>query len=760
MRTMLVAAAAFGVMSADGASTLTYRTSWIGNTYGGAVDAHGQHQWVQNAIEAIAATPDGTVLTNTPWDEAGGELGAWRDAHVTYGMATHGWGNSGGDAIAVNRRYIYAGASIDNEGGGLVGRGDYPDKGRYWVGVSRRKIGNIAEGAPFPGGRGNVGTAVARSFLIVNEVSGGGDAVVRGLAASDETLYVADMYTNQIRTFDAETMQAGPSWDANRPGALALAPDGTLWAIVDVPHVSAPTTAGAPGSGSSVQTRTDAQTGARAAQRPRLEHFSVTGTVLRDAVPLPDDAVPVSIAFDAKGRLLVADDGPRQQVLIYAKGAGGWQADGELGEARGILGGTQGLPGPQRFNGLTSVAADVRGNVYVAMNGRGPRAIGFDNGGVGDGAVLEGYGPDGKRLFSHQGLMFVDGADVDRGDVSADGNTLSVFTGTWHVELDLSKTSPGTEWRAAGFTADRFKYPGDPLYHVLRSERGMPMVRRIDGKRFVFYTDMFSQYLKIYRFDAAHDGEIAIPSGLVSARPIAWPPERPEHSGWIWRDTNGDGTVAAGEIAQAGMETWVSCWYVDARGDIWEGLGDRGAWRYRVQGLDRVGNPRYDYAHMNSYAIPAPFTRIARIVYVPESDTMYLSGASAAYPWDEHDWNGAGKLIARYDHWSTHPVLRYTIPVENWVPNTSSIEGIAQEGDYVFAVERVGGAVRVYDANTGSPVGELKPGPEVGALSGMIDVPMPVTAYRRANGEYLVFVEEDNMGKVIMYRWTPGPHAS
>jgi len=30
-----------------------------------------------------------------------------------------------------------------------------------------------------------------------------------------------------------------------------------------------------------------------------------------------------------------------------------------------------------------------------------------------------------------------------------------------------------------------------------------------------------------------------------------------------------------------------------------------------------------------------------------------------------------------------------------------------------------------------------------------------VTAYRRSNGEYLVFVEEDARGKVMMYRWKP-----
>jgi len=45
-----------------------------------------------------------------------------------------------------------------------------------------------------------------------------------------------------------------------------------------------------------------------------------------------------------------------------------------------------------------------------------------------------------------------------------------------------------------------------------------------------------------------------------------------------------------------------------------------------------------------------------------------------------------------------------------------------------------------------------KDGPEVGSKSGRIDVPWGLRAFKRANGEYLVFVEEDLRAKVIMYR--------
>jgi hypothetical protein len=35
------------------------------------------------------------------------------------------------------------------------------------------------------------------------------------------------------------------------------------------------------------------------------------------------------------------------------------------------------------------------------------------------------------------------------------------------------------------------------------------------------------------------------------------------------------------------------------------------------------------------------------------------------------------------------------------------------------------------------------------------DILTGITAHRRANGEYLVFVEEDYKAKVLLYRWKP-----
>jgi hypothetical protein len=78
-------------------------------------------------------------------------------------------------------------------------------------------------------------------------------------------------------------------------------------------------------------------------------------------------------------------------------------------------------------------------------------------------------------------------------------------------------------------------------------------------------------------------------------------------------------------------------------------------------------------------------------------------------------------------------------------------------GDYLFITYMKPPQVLIFDARTGKPVATLTPGPEVGGPHvGWVDVPYGVKAFKRSNGEYLIFNEEDWRGKVLMYRWAPG----
>src|SRR5271166_4780181 len=58
------------------AEPLQYRTSWVGNTFGGGP------KWVQNAAESMQVLPDGTLLVGSFWDEGGREAGLYRSGDV------------------------------------------------------------------------------------------------------------------------------------------------------------------------------------------------------------------------------------------------------------------------------------------------------------------------------------------------------------------------------------------------------------------------------------------------------------------------------------------------------------------------------------------------------------------------------------------------------------------------------------------------------------------------------------------------------
>ncbi|MFL9898623.1 hypothetical protein PQR71_10720 [Paraburkholderia fungorum] len=711
--------------------SLSYRTSWIGNTWG-----YADHRWVQIDVQALAVTPEGDVFTNAPWDEGGGEIGQYRNGQlVRYGGDSHGWGMMGGDAIAVNDEYVFVAQTVVSLGNEMTQHRRMPREGEQWTGVARRSRTDIRDGVPFAG-QVNLAGGRRLAFLLVSTFSSKDDYAIRGLAADETRLFVSNQHDNRVQIFDAQTMQAVGSFPVHEPGRLALAPDGSLWIVEN--------------------SRTDGAA--------RVVHRARNGARLGELV-LPRGVVPADLTVDTRGRLLIADNGARQQILIFtanpagvaapgaAQAGAGMQLSASFGEDGGIYAGRAGAPGPRRFNGLTGVAVDRAGNIYVSMNGAGPRPIGT-GASTYDGALIESYAPDGTQRFSLQGLLFVDGAQF------VDGEPPSVYSGSKRFTLDLTRPV-GEEWSYAGYTADRFRYPYDPYFHLyLGGQRGMPLVRDVQGHRLLYTTDMYSSFLRIYRFTA--DRETAIPAGLFAQSHIdgAWPPNQPPQGEWIWRDATGKGDFSASAFDQNTGSTdapRMRAWWVDSRGDIWQGTESQGIRSFPLQGFDRVGNPVYRYAAMREYPPPQPFNRIARLNYFPADDTMFVSGSTPAHPFVQDNWNGAGSQLARYDHWkSGKPVLRYLIGLpDRGAPDWLSISGFAVAGDYVFAIETRSAIVRVYDRATGRDVGRLEPGKEVGSTSGWIDVPMPLTAHRLASGEYLVLVEEDAHGKALMYRFTP-----
>jgi len=663
---------------------ISYKTSWIGNTFGGG------SKWVQIQISAMYVASDGTVYTNSVWDEAGREAGIYKDGDaITKASNLHGWGRTGGEAGTANSKYLYIAMTQ-----GAIDRTvlqDYPPSQTNWYCVRRYNLSG--EPAPFAGGRG-----YDQSMLIVST-----SGQVTGLASTGSELYVSDHSTNRIRVYDSETLAELRSWSSDRPNQIAVDNQSNLW-ILQEKDASNP---------------------------PKILHYSKTGTLLSQKIT--DVVDPTALAITPQGRLLVAENGPRQQVLIYDI-SGTPKLIGTFGTQGGIYSGTRGEVGKLKLNGLTGVGTDRAGNIYVSNDGFG-----------GSGTDLRKFSPLGKMQWQLLGLQFVDNADADPG---TDG--LDVFTKHEHFMMDYSKEN-GQEWSYKAYTLDKFRYPDDPRLHNQTHSAASVFVRRIDGKRFLYLTGMFAHQMSIYRFD----GEIAVPSAIFARDHSTWPTNQPAAGSWLWQDKNGDGSIQSNEYESLGAEDdSIWGWEVDSKGDVWQASESGYIKHYRYLGLDTYGTPSYNAASSEKIPMPAPFNKLLRIKYYPDTDVMYLGGYTVDRPHTGEEWGIVGTEIVRYDNWTRNKTLRWriTLPYDPKANPMLIIKAMDVAGDRVFAVDSRNAEVYVYDTGTGAFVTKLTPGTEVAGETGWVDIPYALRVYRRANGEYVVFVEEDAKAKVIMYR--------
>ena len=692
-------------------------TAWIGNSYGGG------KKWVQQDIRAMAVMPDGTVFTNVEWDEAGGNAGEYRDGElIRYAMHTHGWGNQGGESVAANARYLYLGASVDNEGGGLKDPDTWPPKGSKWLGVSRRARADISMGAAFEGGKGGKGDSLKGAVLVVAEVPDKTKDAIPGICADETHLFVADPHSGEMKVFNAETMQPVRSWTINRAGPLALDRAGVVWML---------------------ERKTDTAPA-------RLVRFNAKGEEIAPAFTFAPDVMPVAFCLASDGRVLVADDSAAQQIRIFSSVKGGALAEvGTFGERGGIAASTPGAFGDRKLDHVTALGRDERGNLYVAHDAQSG----------GGGTVLESYRlADGALNWRLFGLTF-----MDMGDVDAASDT-DIFTKEEHFHVDYKKPA-GREWSFAGYTIGRFKYPQDPRLHLWSAGA---WVRRIGGQRVLFVNDMNGERLQVYRFAPKADGEVAIPSGLFAKKHIkekdAWPPSQPEKGEWIWRDTNGNGAFDAGEFAinGGGDAPAAQGWWVDRAGGVWLATETKGVRYFPSKGFDARGNPQWDFATMQTFPHPDGFREVKRLRYDAASDTLYLGGTTAEDK-NQH-WKPMGPVLARYDGWLRGPRKlrwRVTLPYARGSSGHESCEpmGFDVAGDFVFAPytgasKKDGvktGRVEIFRASDGSAAGHVEPGVEVGEI-GLQDIRETLTAHRRADGEYIVLLEDDYKSKVVMYR--------
>jgi hypothetical protein len=679
-----------------------YINSWVGNTYGLPAD-HIAHN-----IENLYVTPSGKVATITGWDEGGSNAALYSSSGAKLGIpvesGTGSWGRSSGTAIFVNDSYLYQ--SMKQAGGYDADGVKYPvDPNTSWKAI--RRYNHDGSAAPFSGGKG-----YDSSMLVVNEGTAG--QTPTGVLVLNSELYVSDPIAGQVKVYNASTMSATPvrSFAIANPGLLDHDRFGFIWMLDTV--------------------------------QKKLVRFSTTGTLRSQVIQFPAAVIPTAFCVDkVNDRILVANNGAAQNVLIYTKINGTPAQTSTFGNTGGINSGTAGAVAPLKFHEPKGVGIDSAGNIYVGNDGL-----------AGGGHRLEKYNSSGVLQWRLNGLVFTGNGSTNP------ANETEFYTHNYKFNLNLSNTTPGSEWSPAAMTINKVKYPGD--VRLNKTFWTTAYVRAISGRKLLYASDMYSGTLAIYRFNTSTDGETAIPAGHFNSGDFG----RSEPD-LLWGDVNGNGVKDAGETETYPLESSGGTHYFpDTAGGVWKSNRDHATARIRhfpLQGFDASGIPQYSYASSLTYSAPEIY-EVKRLEYDATADVLYASGRSTSTIAD--DWGVAGNRLVRYNNFknaasrATAWMIDLPFSGAGSPASDTNVKAFCEAGDYLFLSAYRQGRIYVHRKTDGAKIGEILPTSTTGNTSGWSDINGAIRATKRANGEYLIFAEENGYGKIMMYRWSPAGSAT
>ena len=268
---------------------------------------------------------------------------------------------------------------------------------------------------------------------------------------------------------------------------------------------------------------------------------------------------------------------------------------------------------------------------------------------------------------------------------------------------------------------------------------------------------MTCQMYNLFKFKPGTD--VAVPCGLIMERghriydlPITyyWPPNRPDPSvsgTTIWRDKNNDGQYQANEYDNTSYG-YSYGYYVDKSGNFWQ-AGNPIIMRKAT--FDQYNNLVYNDSDVKSFQISG-ISDINKVVYQEDKDRIMLLTTGC------RDLKGG--VIYAVDNWSSGN--RNARRVGD-LKNTNDPSSFYAAGDYVFEVGYSSHAkVWITKISDGSLVGTLEPSAAIGGINrtGSMDIGNGIVAYQRKNGEYEVFLEDDYLSRVILYRWCPTGNCS
>lgn len=673
--------------------------SWLGNSNPDPAT------YMPQGIDGMFVSPDGAVYSNVYWEEGGRGYTEVKNGDVKHGAESLGWGAIGGIDVAANSKYVYFTTGKSNEGGGLVGT-DYPPKGFAWNGVLRCLKSDISKAAPFEGGKGTGGLPF--SMLVVFELDEKLQPYITGLYASETELFVATDYDDKIRVYDANTMAYKREWIVKDPYQLFMDKQGMLWV-------------------------------ASGRETTKILSFNSSGVKQGQEINLTSGSKVGDFCIDKDNRMLIGDISQREQVLIYTNINNAPEMTATFGKQYGIFSGVAGKMEPLKFHQIRGIGTDDAGNIYIGNTQWYT---------TGSGYILESYTSTGTMNWSRYCTMWLDACGTDPSSDAKD-----VYGAVEHFTMDYSKPA-GQEATLSAFTVNRYKYPKDPRVNNLAATAYM---RTYNGKKFLItIPQQAGRPLTIYRFNAATDGEIAIPCVMWYVRydhdTLVYP--NSPRGGWLWRDLNANGQMETDEYIVTPFDAVSS--HVDKDMTVWLAIND--IYSTKCNGLDANGVPMYSPT-FNIVPMLSPFESIRRLRYVPESDVMYLGGTTIEHPTTNY-WGNMGSVIRRYDDWSKgNRNNRYEMILPSDVKKGPCTQSFDVAGDYIFTSISVGrdpflmGEINVYNTSNGSHIGKMVPPDEwkVG-WNDMVEV---LNVTKRANGEYIVIQEDDGRNKNVMFRWCP-----
>lgn len=434
--------------------------------------------------------------------------------------------------------------------------------------------------------------------------------------------------------------------------------------------------------------------------------FSAGGQLL-NTIQLASTARPSSLYFDSQtSQLMIGDSGPDMNIKNFSV-TGTPSQTGTFGILGGYLDTTKGIKGQvgdKRFTRVVGIGKDSAGTLYVLNN---PWGGSWDLGRNG-GTDLHAYDGTGTLRWKLQSLNFEGNAAPDPG---TDGAT---FYGGMNV---YSGTAGGT---FVANTIDPFTYPSDPRINLADIARGehFAQVASVSGRRILVAAGQNPDTFYFFHFNAA-SGYIAIPDYTLPGS--AFNTAAPVRNGFC----------------------------LDSRGDLWVGLDKTNVIsHYPLTGFDSTGKPLWGAALTTP--IPATISRLTRIVYLPESDTMILTGEDASIT----DWTAVGTRVEVYHGWlagnssAPNPVITLT---------SANPKSIAAAGNYLFVgyVHTVPN-IDAFNLTTGAiDTTLINSNPNAVYVGNDVDSMYGLRAYLRSTGEYVVTKDNYNAASAVVYRWTP-----